>query len=488
MIYLYCVWVLFTGYTLAATLFFKSEELEARLAIMPLLGVLLPALILYFLNSIKIPFTPSSLWMAWVACTAVFWGISWRFRVPQADGKKFSLFLRTLPKLQKIFILLLILGLIGLYARIAMNETWPGDGFSHWGMKARYWLHHQSISYSDFEIMEYKHWMSYPLYHSLGMLVHMLALPFWPPSYSCHLNDAFYMIGAWTTAIFFFKLVMPELKAIWRIFWGSVVAFGSRELMGLLIAGYAEIDSAYFIFLSATLLLLAWQFPQRKNAYVALGFPIGAAMITRPDLTLKMALLFFAFFMVTWFSKKGRRPSYSLFPLLLIPTLFLWAIDKLSRPDVSYLMKVYNQFFDYIVWDISYIVERLPKGVMAFYYSFATSCEGPHKCSFTLALLIVALSLVLLVAKTIRAKLKGNFGQIALFLLLAISLNYLLCFVPIVALNNHLEPSLDDPRYYASAGMGRYVLHVNFLLNALVAMVAVRLYAYYKNLFYSDKT
>ncbi|MBF0300143.1 MAG: hypothetical protein HQK51_15585 [Oligoflexia bacterium] len=516
MIYVYMIWVLFTGFAFASFIFklkLKSEATNIeynqlfllRLSLTPLLGILVPSIIIYTLNFLNIKFSTMSLWFAWsvIGITSIliqYHSIKTSMKYALSFFYKQNLFI-------KIFLLLIVFGLLGIYARVCMNEIWSGDGLGHWGMKIQFWLHHGHISYTPTEINLWKHWMTYPLYHSIGMMLHVLAIPFWPTSYAAHLNDAFYFFGVFFTSLLFINIT-TALRGISIVFWAAIISFGQRELLGTLISSYAEIDLAYFIFLILTLIFFLSKSsknpssssssssnpnpnPNYYQIIFVISICIGVATITKTDGLLKASLLFitilihsviFNYFKIFFYNFKSKL---FLLPNLIIPAIFLIIIDKINKPQIQ--VRVEHQFYDHIIWNLNTIIERLPKGFLAFYYNMSITCESVHKCSFTLAIAISVLALFYLLYLLFylpHIRNKKVFHQMT-FLLIALLLNYTLNLAPIIAVNNIVDKGFDVPILYAEGGLSRYNLHAALILNSLVVLFIINFIQNFLKLFLS---
>lgn len=160
----------------------------------------------------------------------------------------------SIHNIDKLLVIIVILGILGFNLLSLERGIWPGDGMGHWARKASEWAFYHHLTYSSDVTNDLALWMSYPVYHVLGMTLNLLLLqPFYPKELSVHYFDAFYTIGLILTAMALLARTNHSRREI--LFGGIIITFAHRTLFAMINSGYAEIDVTYFLFLGTVLLV-----------------------------------------------------------------------------------------------------------------------------------------------------------------------------------------------------------------------------------------
>ncbi|MBF0362524.1 MAG: hypothetical protein HQK49_16010 [Oligoflexia bacterium] len=485
MLLIYLLWLLFSGYSLTLVLITKSDSdndndndnLLLRFAITPLLAILLPSLLIYILNIVSIKITTVSLLVPWI--TIIFAIAFWYRKNLIESYQEIKGYFLSYKIFGRILLILLSLTMLSLYVRVAISDIWVGDGMIHWGLKAHNWSYLGKILYSPWIEKDLALWTHYPLYHSVGMLVNIvsLPLPYIHPAFAVKLFDAIYMYGIFFTSLFFLKFATEFRRSLLLIF-SLALTFGVRDIPSAMISGYADIDQSYYIFLGCTLIAFMFFYEEKisPSLLFILSLIFVLAMITKVDgLYRVLIIIFWIFFMMVFnggFVPKLRKLNLISIIFLLLPLLLLY-LDQISRPLV--VSSSGGQFFDEMINDPLLIAKRIPNGIISLYYSLSSSCESIIKCSASISFVLSMVSAVYLILNPCRTyrpygpdKLYRR--RIVIFFAGIVVCNYLLNMVPVVMVNNVIDPRLNDPITYATMGFNRYNAQLFLLNNAIIIM------------------
>jgi hypothetical protein len=222
--------------------------------------------------------------------------------------------------------------------------------------------------------------------------------------------------------------------------------------VGSLASAYADNNIAVLCFVLMTIL---WIYFNQKVAQKPLAFAAGLIMgiltITKADSSYRMILCLLPFSYYLWHLKSHRKNLL----WSLLPLLFIHGLELSSRPNLP----ITKQFFDEIVLSPSFILHRIPDALHSFYYALSIPYDGILKSGWIINFLLGILSVYIL----LREK------KYILLLVLALPIVSIFIFnmLPILIVNNTIDPSLNDPKFYAEMGFIRFNLTIALHLNAL---------------------
>lgn len=445
MYFFYLLWIFSTGYAWSS-LVSRSNGPWGQLALMPWMGLFIPALLIYLLNLLHVPLTSLSLWGTWLPIGLL--GV--------------LLFLRKRPHFGRLHWtqILLILALMGLMTRVGISSIWPGDGMYHWSYKALDWRFNHALVLSPELTKELMTWNDYPYFHSICMLVNLLAIPIMPSAFSIHLADGMEMAGVILTALWLVSLferlcltLFPDQKLFEKkLFWLGALALGfsQRGLLEMVNSGYADIDIAYLLLLGFAL-MMDWQ----RTRPLVLGAVLGTCAITKAEGIYRVVI------MVLLCLPFLKIPIRRILPAI-IPIFFLKKLDSFSHPYLTH----YSQYTSELILVPARILAKVPIVTKALTFAYFNTYQGLFKAGTPLILLLALLCLldVFLIKRDLYRPLHHFFG----LLLMIFVMETLFNLMPTLLVINKVDPRLDNPLDLANLTLMRLHLQSALFLSGIV--------------------
>jgi len=369
------------------------------------------------------------------------------------DAFQATQFLLTRSKIDKFFILISSIILIGFISRSHVTPIWPGDGMGQWAFKALEFKYHESLSYSEDIQIRLNTWLNYPLLHTIEQLVNMIILPV-PHAYSVKAFDSFYIIGNIFCVFAFLGFFKFNFRK--RLLGSFVAIFAPRELIDMVISGYAEMGLSYFLLLSVTLLFI-----KNKNhkLFIVSGIALGMLSITKSEGIFRAIIIVLSY--LIWTRKEWKKNILAM-GYLILPLFALVVINKLSLPVKS----AYTPYTSEMKF--SYFLTRYKYAFLSFYYSIIYSVQGVFKCFWPLSLLIY---LKFGLKKLFKIGLDAEF---IFYLTLIIGGNLLFNLLPAWIAPLKVDYRMALPENFAKLAMMRLNLQVAPVLSLLITILILK--------------
>lgn len=439
---IYLLGVMLSGFFFTFLLLNKQETIYLRLALSPFLGVLLPSLIIYILNTLRIPIDKFSLLICWIPLLHIPI-ILYKSKI-LIETKRVISNIKSESKSFKFIMIILILGIVGYLYQGYVTEIWIGDGVIHWAPKAIEWKNLQTISYTNFIQDRVQQSLDYPLYHSIGMLINTIVFNI-PPAYSTKLFDSIFGVGIFFTSLYFFKTVKYSNKT--SIIAAFILTFSARPLISMNKAGYAEIELAYYLFLAFTQLINPPSNITIRKIITA-GITLGVAAITKNEAIFRIIIILFFTQIILW-----KRPlSFKQYSALIIPFVTIILINKLNMPFGG------KQFY---YKNFNLTLEELPQRILfqcrVLAYHFELS--GILKSSWPLLLVGSLFATISNIYSQSRHK------QLIITMFSIFSLNFIFSFIP-----NLINTNFNNPGFVAHEIVMRINLQIILFLSAICTL------------------
>lgn len=355
----FIIFIFLKGWLFGGLIGLGDERFSFRIAMSGFFGIFLITLSVYLFSTFSKEIETHTLQIYFLVELLILLFLRRRYFLKELSQVVF-LFFRNLKL--SIFLLILFYQSTMMFGLSGLKG---GDGQTNWAWKAYRWDDRDAIVFNEKDETKknYKVIASYPIFHSVGMLANLKLLPI-KKEVAVKTFDYIYYLSMIFLTFYFISIF--QLSFSLSLFWTMMIVFAQRALWGLLNAGYAEINIAFFILTFFVVIYrnLKDLTSLSINEYLMLGLITGAAITTKNEGIYKLFIVLIGLGLV-YRSRILRSINFKGILLLIVSCSFIKYLDKYNIP-VSF---TYNEYSENLNLSWNHLSTQLPVILKAAIYS-----------------------------------------------------------------------------------------------------------------------
>lgn len=356
---IFIILIFLKGWLFSGLIGLDTERFSFRAAMSGFLGILLTTLSVYAFSTFSYAIETHALQIYFLVELIVLLFLRRHHLLKEISHLFFLLFSNL--KLSTFLLILLYQSTM----MFGMSGLKGGDGQTNWAWKAYRWDDRNAIIFNEKDETKknFKVIASYPIFHSVGMLANLKLLPI-NKEVAVKTFDFIYYLS--TIFLTFYFLSIFRLSLSLNLFWTMMIVFAQRALWGLLNAGYAEINIAFFILAFFVMIFRNLKNLTRLSAseYLILGLMTGAAITTKNEGFYKLVIVLIGLGLV-YRARLFKAFNLNGIIIFLMSCLFIKYLDKYNIP-VSFS---YNEYSENLNLSWSHLSSQFPVIIKAAIYS-----------------------------------------------------------------------------------------------------------------------